>query len=163
VATLDKMRGRALSAFYDHGAFPLVARHGAASVRTILTVVQPPTLKATILSGDNQSVVRSGNAATGGRALFAPIQIVVRDPEGNPAPGVRVSFEAVQPKMMTIQLSPDGADAEVTTNAEGVATLDLMEGHSMVCRGADGEFKIVVTPKGTKPVVSHHTVEAPGQ
>ena len=158
VATLDKMRGRALSAFYDYGAFPLVARHGAASVTANLTVAQPPTLKATILSGDNQSVARSGNAAAGGIAVFAPIKVVVRDPEGNPAPGIHVSFEAMQPKTMTIQLSSEGASADVTTDAEGVATLDLLDGQSMICRGAEGEFKVVVTPKGTKPVVSHHTV-----
>ena len=160
VATLDKMRGKALSAFYDYGVFPLIARHGAASVTANLTVAQPPTLKATIVSGDNQSVARSGDAAAGGTAVFAPIRIVVRDPEGNPAPGIPVNFEAVQPKTMTIQISSEGSSADITTDAEGVATLDLMDGHSMICRGAEGEFKVVVTPKGTKPVVSHHTVSS---
>jgi hypothetical protein len=35
-----------------------------------------------------------------------------------------------------------------------------MGGRSIVCSGGDGEFKVVVTPVNTKPIVSHHTVGA---
>ena len=59
---------------------------------------------------------------------------------------------------MIVQLSPGRGDAAVTTNEEGLVTLDLMDGNSMVCSGSHGELKVVVTPDDTKPIVSHHSV-----
>jgi hypothetical protein len=160
VATLDKMRGRSASAFYDYGPFTLVARHGTASVAAHMAVAPPLILRPTIASGDNQSVARSGDRVPGGEAVFAPIRILLKDSEGTLAPGVPVVFEAVAPKGMTVRISPEGERATVTSDAQGVVTLDLMGGKSMVCSGGDGEFKVVVTPDNTKPIVSHHTVES---
>jgi hypothetical protein len=158
VATLDKMRGRSISAFYDHGPFTLVARHGSASVAARLLVAAPPTLKPRFASGDNQSVARSGERVPGGEAVFAPVRVLLKDTEGNLAPGVKVTFEAVEPRGMTVRLSSEGGTAEVISDAEGMATLDLLDGNGIVCRGASGEFKLIVTPQGSKPIVSHHTV-----
>jgi hypothetical protein len=160
VATLDKMRGRSASAFYDYGPFTLVARHGAASAAAHMAVAPPLILKPTIASGDNQSVARSGDGVPGGEAVFAPIRILLKDSEGTLAPGVPVVFEAIGPKGMKVRISPEGETATVTSDAQGVATLDLMGGKSIVCSGGDGEFKVVVTPDNTKPIVSHHTVGA---
>jgi hypothetical protein len=160
VATLDKMRGRSASAFYDYGPFTLVARHGAASVAAHLAVAPPLILRPKIASGDNQSVARSGDRVPGGEAVFGPVRIQLKDTEGALAPGVPVVFEAVGPKGMTVRISPEGATATVTSDARGVATLDLMGGNSIVCTGGAGEFKVVVTPDDTKPIVSHHTVES---
>jgi hypothetical protein len=160
VATLDKMRGRSASAFYDYGPFTLVARHGAASVAAHMAVAPPLILRPKIASGDNQSVARSGDSVPGGEAVFAPVRILLKDSEGTLAPGVPVVFEAVGPKGMTVRISPEGETATVTSDALGVATLDLMGGNSMVCSGGQGEFKVVVTPENTKPIVSHHTVES---
>ena len=160
VATLDKMHGRSASAFYDYGPFTLVARHGAASVAAHVAVAPPLILRPIIASGDNQSVARSGDGVPGGEAVFAPVRILLKDSEGTLAPGVPVVFEAVAPKGMTVRISPEGETATVMSDAQGVVTLDLMGGRSMVCSGGDGEFKVVVTPDNTKPIVSHHTVES---
>jgi hypothetical protein len=160
VATLDKMRGRSASAFYDHGPFTLVARHGAARAAAHMAVAPPLILKPTIASGDNQSIARSGDRVLGGEAVFAPVRILLKDSLGMVAPGVPVVFEAVGPKGMTVRMSPEGETATVTSDAQGVVTLDLMGGNSMVCSGGNGEFKVVVTPDNTKPIVSHHTVES---
>ena len=158
VATLDKMRGKAASAFYDYGPFTLVASHEGASAAANLTVATPVAIVPAIVSGDNQSVARSGDAVPGGEAVFAPVTILMKDTQRRPVPGVRVSLEAIGPKGMTIRLSPEGATAVVVSDAEGLVTLDWMGGNSMVCTGGAGEFKIMVTPDDTKPVVSHHTV-----
>jgi hypothetical protein len=158
VSTLDQMRGRSISAFYDHGPFKLLASHGSARAAANLFVAPPPTLKPKFISGDNQSVARSGDRVTGGEAVFGPVQVLLKDTEGNAAPGVTVAFEAVEPKGMTVRLSSEGGSAEIVSDAEGLVTLNLLDGNGMVARGASGEFKIIVTPKGTKPIISHHTV-----
>ena len=160
VATLDKMRGRSASAFYDYGPFTLVARHGTASAVAHMTVAVPLVLKPTIASGDNQSVARSGDRVPGGEAVFGPVRILLKDSQGRPAPDVRVKFEAVAPGAMRVRLSAEGDTATVISDAEGVATLNLMGGNGIVCSAGTGEFKVIVTPDNTKPIVSHHTVES---
>ena len=160
VATLDKMRGRSASAFYDYGPFTLVARHGTASAVAHMTVAVPLVLKPTIASGDNQSVGRSGGRVPGGEAVFEPVRILLKDTEGRRAPDVRVTFEAVAPGAMKVQISAEGDTATVISDADGVATLNLMGGKGIVCSGGSGEFKVIVTPDNTKPIVSHHTVES---
>jgi hypothetical protein len=86
----------------------------------------------------------------------------VRDAEGNIAAGVPLTFEAVLPRGMTIRLDADGSSmTDVTSDAEGFATLDLVGGAGMVCRGCDGDFKVKIQAKDTKPIYSHHTVGTP--
>jgi len=160
VATLDKMRGGSASAFYDYGPFTLVARHGAASAAAHMTVAVPIALKPTIASGDNQSVARSGDRVPGGEAVFGPVRILLKDSQGRRAPDVRVTFEAVAPGAMKVRLSAEGETATVISDAEGVATLNLMGGNGIICSAGTGEFKMIVTPDNTKPIVSHHNVEA---
>jgi len=160
IATLDKMRGRSASAFYDYGPFTLVARHGTAAAVAHMAVAVPLALKPTIAAGDNQSVARSGSRVPGGEAVFGPVRILLKDPEGRRAPDVRVKFEGVGPGAMKVRLSAEGDSATVISDAEGVATLDLMGGNGIVCSGGTGEFKLIVTPDNTKPIVSHHTVES---
>src|SRR5207253_2438519 len=157
VATLDRMRGRSASAFYGYGAFTLVASHAGASVAARMTVATPVVLLPAIVSGDNQRVARTGDRVPGGEARFAPVKVRLKDSQGRPAPGIEVAFAAVGPPGMTIQLSPGSSDAAVTTDAEGIVTLDLMDGDSMVCSGSHGELKDVVTTDDTKPIVSHHS------
>ncbi|HEU5003406.1 MAG TPA: hypothetical protein VFW71_11600 [Actinomycetota bacterium] len=158
VATLDHMRGSALSAFYDWGSFDLMARHGRAAAAAHLSVAPPLSLTTSIIAGDNQQVQRSAARAGGAQARFAPVQIRVKDSEGQPAVGIPVVFTAVSPADMIVELTPGQEEATVTTDAEGIATLDLMDGDSMVCHGADGDFKITVRPTGSKQVVAHQTV-----
>ena len=160
IATLDKMRGGSASAFYDYGPFTLVARHGTASAVAHMAVAIPLVLKPTIASGDNQSVARSGDRVPGGEAVFGPVRILLKDSQGRRAPDVRVTFEAVAPGAMKVRLSAEGDTATVISDAEGVATLNLMGGNGIVCSAGTGEFKVIVTPDNTKPIVSHHTVES---
>lgn len=160
VAVLDQMRGRSLSAFYQEGSFQLIARSGPASASATLTVVAPLEITAKIVGGDNQAVARSGNKVFGGEARFAPVTIRLKDSEGALVAGVKVVFEAAGPGGMTIQLTPGYSDTDVLTDADGLATLNLMDGDGIVCSGADGDFKIVVTPAGGRPVISHQSVVA---
>jgi hypothetical protein len=158
VATLDRMRGAAVSAFYDHGPFTIIARHASASVVAHLEVAEPAVLRPTIVSGDNQSVARTGSRVPGGEAAFAPVRILLQDTHGQVAPGVRVRFEAIGTGSMSVRISSEGSTAEAVSDAAGIVTLDQMGGFSAVCSGRDGEFKIIATPDETKSVVSHHTV-----
>src|SRR2546421_1199639 len=122
VASLDKMRGRSASAFYDYGPFTLVARHGAASAAAHMAVAVPLALKPTIASGDNQSVARSGDRVPGGEAVFAPVRILLKDAEGRLAPDVRVKFEAVAPGAMEGRLSSEGDTPARTSDAQGAGS-----------------------------------------
>jgi hypothetical protein len=158
VATLDRMRGASATAFYEHGPFTLIARHGTANVAARLAVTAPAVLRPSIASGDNQRAARTGERVPGGEATFAPLRILLRDNDGKPAAGIEVLFEAVGPDGMTIRLSGGGSTAVLRSGATGVVTLGQSEGTAIVCSGCDGEFKVVVTPVGSAPIVSHHTV-----
>lgn len=158
VATLDHMRGSALAAFYDWGSFDLVARHGRTAAAAHLTVAAPLALTTKIVAGDNQSVPLAGARIGGMEARFAPLTIRVRDSEGQPAVGVPVAFAAVSPANMIILLSPGQDEVAIVTDEDGVATLNLMDGDSMVCHGGVGDFKVTIKPAGAKPVVAHETV-----
>ena len=92
--------------------------------------------------------------------MFEPVRILLKDTEGRRAPDVRVTFEAVAPGAMKVQISAEGDTATVISDADGVATLNLMGGKGIVCSRGAGEFKVIVTPDNTKPIVSHHTVES---
>jgi hypothetical protein len=159
VATLAQMRGGSASAFYDHGPFTLVARCGTATAIATLEVNEPPLLIPTIISGDNQSVARSGSGPRGGEATFAPVKVRLAEASGAPVPGTPIAFEAIGTGSMSIRLDPGGlATIEVTTDADGIATLDRVGGASMVALGRTGEFKVVVTPPRTKSIMIHATV-----
>ena len=160
VTTLDRMRGSSLSAFYDSGAFTLVASHGRTSAAAHFAVATPLALTTRITAGDNQSAARSGTRVAGGEARFGPLEIRVRDADGEPVAGIKVVFAAVGPGCMMIQVTPGQDEVDLLTDAEGAATLNLMDGDSSVCRGCDGDFKIVVTAVGAKPVVAHFSVVA---
>ena len=156
--TLDRMRGSSLSAFYDSGAFTLVASHGRTVAAANFSVAIPLALTTKITGGDNQSVARAGTRVAGGEARFGPLEIRVRDSLGEPVAGIKVVFAAIGPGCMMIQVTPGQDEIDLLTDAEGVATLDLMDGDSSVCRGCDGDFKIVITAVGAKPVVAHYSV-----
>src|SRR5207247_7107740 len=121
------------SAFYDDGPVTLVARQGGASAAAHMAVAVPIVLKPAIASGDNQSVARSGDRVPGGEAVFEPVRILLKDTKGRSVPDVRVTFEAVAPGAMKVRISPEGDTATVISDAEGVATLNLMGGKGIVC------------------------------
>ncbi|GAC1364521.1 MAG: hypothetical protein NVSMB32_07130 [Actinomycetota bacterium] len=155
ISTLQNHHGNSAKAFYAPGLLPLVASQGAAHAPAHLVVEEPLELRPRIVGGDNQSV-----PATGGTARFAPMKVLVKDVEGTPVAGVELSYEAVGPKGMVIQMQPSGPGTVVVTSDDaGMATLDLVDGASLVCTGAIGTFKVVVTAPATKPIIFHHTVE----
>ena len=158
--TLDRMRGSALSAFYDSGSFDLMASHGRTIAAAHLVVAVPLARVTRITAGDNQSAARAGTRVVGGEARFGPVEIQVRDALGDPVAGINVAFAAVGPGCMMVQVTsiPGDDEANLLTDAEGRATLGLMDGDSSVCRGCDGDFKIVITAVGAKPIVGHFSV-----
>ncbi|MGH2719141.1 MAG: hypothetical protein ACRDJU_11230 [Actinomycetota bacterium] len=158
VATLDRMNGSSLSAFYDWGPFDLVAHHGRTSAAARLSVAPPLALTTKIRAGDNQTVQLSRARTARAEARFDPLTVYVKDSEGQPAIGVPVTFTATFPRTMIVQVAPGQDEVIVVTNHDGIATLDLMDGSSMVCGGSDGEVKVTARPAGGKPAVAHQTV-----
>jgi hypothetical protein len=73
---------------------------------------------------------------------------------GHPAAGVQVGFAAgAHPAQMAVQLEPAGGSATmITTDANGVATLNHMGGNSVSCYYAAASFTIVASPMGGSPV-----------
>ncbi len=80
------------------------------------------------ISGDNQSLSRSGYNIPGGIANFAPLTIQVVDAMGTPLIGKEVTFTpGNHPCMMAVQISPAGCDTiKTTTDANGNAVLNGM-------------------------------------
>ena len=165
VATLNQMEGSSAWAFNADGAFNIVASSGSASVTFNLTVGGSPSLSTTIVAGNNQSVARTGTQDPGGDANFAPLQVKVLNANGTPASGVQVGFQVGSaPPGMDVQFYPagGGGTALVTTDANGIATLNYMGGKSMVCYYASGPFTIQAYTTGGSltPVTFNETVSS---
>jgi hypothetical protein len=63
----------------------------------------------TLVSGDRQSLGRSGSEVTGGIAGFEPLVVVVKDAKGKPVSGATVRFECgTRPATMVCQLESFG-------------------------------------------------------
>jgi hypothetical protein len=62
----------------------------------------------TIVSGNGQSVVRTGNVVPGGTATFKPLEVLVTDLAQRPAAGVPVTFACAAPPAMASQLTTTG-------------------------------------------------------
>ena len=84
---------------------------------------------------------------------------------GEPATGVKVTFsEASKPGDMAIQLDPAGASsAVVTTDADGIATLNLISGFGLSCHSASGALLISAATEGENKLAAGITVPAPAQ
>lgn len=156
--TLDVMNGAGASCYYAEGPFQVVASvpGGLSSATFNLTVAPtpppPPVTGAnvSIVSGDGQSVALAGTDVPGGTASFAPLGVVVKDPQGTPVAGVQVNWTAAgEPDAMAVQLDPMGSSSQVTTTAaDGTSTLAAMGGSSASCYYADGPFQIVASCVG---------------
>jgi hypothetical protein len=153
VATLNQMQGSSAWVSHAAGAFNIVASSGSASVTFNLTVGGSPSLSTTIVAGNNQSVARTGTQDPGGDANFAPLQVKVLNSNGTPASGVNVGFQVGStPSGMACDLNPDGAKSTVvTTDANGIATLNRLYGVSVVCYYASGPFTVLASTTGGSP------------
>jgi hypothetical protein len=85
-----------------------------------------------IVSGNNQMVERSGSAVPGGIATFGPLTVMVTNAAGKPLSGVTVDFTCSAPSpAIACQLNPGGGGGvPETTNAQGLAVLNMMGGNS---------------------------------
>jgi hypothetical protein len=125
-------------------------------------IVTPTGLKASLIAGNFQSVSRTGTDLPGGKANFAPLQVKVVTASGEPAVGVKVTFSVnSKPSEMVVQMDPaGGSSAVVTTDANGIATLNLMGGNSLCCHSASGSLLINAAPEGGNKLGFGMTVPA---
>jgi hypothetical protein len=153
VATLNKLNGDSVWAYFDDGNLTVRANYGDysvtfnATVRTnaadeIMPNVSLP-YQASIVSGNNQSAARMGlNPST---AQIAPLQIRLIDSYGKPSSGIKVDFRigSVPTKMIT------SVETEVVeSDSNGIATLIGAGGLAMSCYYANGPFTFIATPRG---------------
>jgi len=84
---------------------------------------------------------------------------------GQPAAGVNVTFTvASRPGDMVVQLDPaGGSSAVVTTDADGIATLNLISGFGLSCHSASGALLISAATEGGNKLAAAITVPAPAQ
>jgi hypothetical protein len=146
VAVLARMGGNAVFAYHGDGCFAVTAACDGASAAFKQTVagLAPPALALSVLSGDHQSVARAGFAVPGGKAVFGTLQVKLTDASGQPVPKADVYFRGgVKPEGMAIQMSSNSEGALLTTDANGIATLDRSGNHGLACYYAEGAFTIV--------------------
>jgi hypothetical protein len=165
-ATLNQMGGSSISAYYADAAFTMTATYEKTSV-TFNLAVNPGagpafTNLAQIVSGDGQSVARTGSTVPGGIASFNPLTILVTDLSGKPASGVRVDWICAAPGQMACQLDPAGGQsATSTSDGSGHVTLNAMGGKSVSTYYATGAFAINVSGPTLKPIAFHLTAVNP--
>jgi hypothetical protein len=125
-------------------------------------IVTPTGLKASLIAGNFQSVSRTGTDLPGGKANFSPLQVKVVTASGEPAAGVKVTFSvASKPSEMVVELDPaGGSSAVVTTDANGIATLNLLGGNSLSCHSASGALLINAATEGGNKLGFGMTVPA---
>jgi hypothetical protein len=144
------------------GTFNIVASSGSASVTFTETVSGTCCgLTTTILAGNNQSVARTGSDVPGGIATFAPLQVKVLNPDGTPASGVQVGFQANSPQAMAVMLDFEADNRTVVyTDANGIATANMREGNGMDACYASGSFTVVASTGGGGQVTFNETVSS---
>ncbi len=103
LATLNQMGGYSANAYYADGTLPMTASYGGVTVHFNM-VVDPnagsnPNV-ASIVSGNNQTVTRTGNTSYNMTASFTPLEILVANQSGNPAANTNVGYLCVQPNFM---------------------------------------------------------------
>jgi hypothetical protein len=149
LTTLNKVAGNSVSAYYSDGPISVSASYGGVTTNFTLTIPGTPVStipQLTILAGNNQSVPRSGTQVAGGVANFAVLSVILTDYKGQPIPDVQVTFSCGPgvASGMACQLSPTGpAAVTATTNARGMAILNLLGGNS--ARGYYAAGKMPVT------------------
>ena len=171
VATLNAMGGSSVSCYYADGPFTVVASvAGVAPVTFSLNVVPaapPPPLtgaSVTIVSGNHQSVPRTGLSIPGGTANFAPLQVLVKSADGRPVPNAPVSFNKGSGSgSMAVQMDPSGATpVTVNTDGNGIATLNRMQGYGVSCYYDQGPFTVTATvPGGAQTIFSLTVAPSP--
>jgi hypothetical protein len=162
-ATLNKMGGSSVVVYYGDTAFRMTASYGTASTTFDLTAggATPISAIVRIVSGDGQSVARTGERVPGGQAHFAPLVVELVDSTGRPLGGQRVVFSCPQTRM-ACQLNPAGGNsALLTTGADGRAVLNGMGGNSVSAYYASGAMPITVSADNAAPVTFNLTVLDP--
>jgi hypothetical protein len=115
----------------------------------------------TIVSGDQQSTLRTSDAA-GGTATFKPLEVLVTDLAKKPVAGVRVTFICAAPPAMTCRLSPRGdQSAFVMSDSLGHAVLNQMDGNAASTSYAGGTLKVNVTGDTFAPIAFTLTATTP--
>jgi hypothetical protein len=113
----------------------------------------------TIASGNNQ-IQPLAMLANGAIVAFAPLSVRLTDNIGNPLAGKQISWSANGPAAMRPQLNMYYTSATSTTNANGIATLDQLNGNSAYALNTEGAFTIVAS-SGSASVTFNLSVGVP--
>jgi hypothetical protein len=162
ITALNQLGEVSVIAYGADGTFNIVASSGSASVTFTETVSGTCCgLTTTILAGNNQSVPRTESDLPGGTATFAPLQVKVLNPNGTPASGVQVGFLAIFSQSMAVQFNVEGdSQLGVYTDANGIATANVMWGNGMIAYYASGPFTVVASTGGGGQVTFNETVSS---
>jgi hypothetical protein len=168
VATLDKMSiepftfvaGQKSVAMWDTwGPVTVTAAYGTHTATFHLNVAKDAWV-VTVVSGDNQKAARVSPANGILTAVFAPLQVAVKDTAGRGVANVDVKFTCQAPSGMVCQLTGGGAaNIAVKTDGNGIATAAQLGGNaaSAMAYYADGPITIAVNA-GAATTAFHLTV-----
>lgn len=103
-----------------------------------------------LVAGDGQKEPLTGDSPQGnhgiGTAKFAPLKVRLTDCDGQGVRGARVDFGAGTSMQMSVSLAPAGyGNAVTTTDSNGYATLNQLQGKSAHAYYATGRFRVNVT------------------
>lgn len=165
--TLAAMGGSSVTCYYADGSLTVAAscvggQRGATFNLTVDPPLPPPPhpqAYLSVVSGDGQQAARTGGEVPGGTAMFAPMQVFVRDALGNPLPGIDVQW-AGNGGGMAVQVDPSGGSpAVVTSDANGMSVLARMPGgRSVYCYYGTGSFTVTASVPGSDSATFHGTV-----
>jgi len=157
VASLDRS-GKSVRCYTDDGPVRVLVTAGRLSAVFDLTVVPLGNLPAgstlSIVSGNHQRVPRRPSGINGGTAIFEPLQVRLTASHGQPLPDVEIGFtQGTETPTLAVQFEPYGhSRVNVVTDANGMATLQHMDGKGLYAYYDDGPI-IVVAAAGVLKAV----------
>ena len=139
---------------------PLVGLPAMTMTGALVTIESTATTASSTSTGNETNEVSFLSQDPGGKASFAPLQVLVCDQNKKPISGVDVTFvvaDNTPPKNMMVQIQPGNTEGpvlvKVKTNDSGIASLNKMGGKSVICSGAEGAFSIYATSSIANTVV----------
>ncbi|HEY5306123.1 MAG TPA: hypothetical protein VIJ52_05575, partial [Pseudolabrys sp.] len=136
IASLDQMLGKSIQTYYQDGSFTVTASYRNRAVTFNLSMVPPKRAPVgwvtgatlTVVAGANQRVIRRT-----ARAHFGPMAVRLVGPNGKPVAHAPIHFNCGD--SVACQLTASGVDhgeLDVMTDGNGVATLDRIDGGSLI-------------------------------
>jgi hypothetical protein len=127
---------------------------GVAQAATPTSFFNLPTLTAASGNNQTQALIGSspnapGSAFTMGTATFSALSVKLSDGSGKPMPNVSVAWVCATSVQTVCQMAPNPNVKTITstTNAQGIATLNSMQGNSLTAYYANGPIRAGAKPR----------------